>query len=386
MKGRSATSVSPKNRLILWTRAAGRCQYAGCNESLLGDLISGKEALNKAYIAHIVAAAPDGPRGDPRLSHKLANEISNLMLLCHTHHKLIDDDETAPDHPVSRLMEMKRRHEDRIAVVTAIDDDRGTHLIHYAARIGEHDCPISLEATRAAVLPDRYPLDRPISLEVVDSSYEDHEQAYWDHQVETLRRQFAVRVGERLALGEVRHASLFALAPQPLLMELGRLISDIADVDVRQLAREPKGWAWRPDRDEINFHFAASDRGGEDVALVLGVSAAIADERIERVLPGAPIWRIGAARPGNDVLARVSCLANFRTLARRAFAEIAACHGPNVRIHVFPALPVSMAVEVGRVWMPKADPPLIVYDERRDHSGFVARMYFGARRSPVSRA
>ena len=379
MRGRSATSVSPKNRLVLWTKAAGRCQYAGCNEPLLGDLISGKESLNKAFIAHIVAAAPDGPRGDPELSHTLANDISNLMLLCHAHHKLIDDEETSPDHPASRLLEMKRRHEDRIAVVTAIEVSRGTHLLHYAARIGEHDCPISLEATRAAVLPDRYPLDRPISLEVVDSSYEDHEQAYWVHQVETLRRQFAVRVGERLALGEVRHVSLFALAPQPLLMELGRLVSDIADVDVRQLAREPKGWSWRPDGDEIDFHFAASDRGGEEVALVLGVSATISDERIGRVLPGAPIWRIGAALPGNDVLARESCLAKFRMLVRRAFAEISECHGPDARIHIFPALPVSMAVEVGRVWMPKADPPLVIYDERRDRGGFVARLQFGTR-------
>jgi hypothetical protein len=32
----------------------------------------------------------------------------------------------------------------------------------------------------------------------------------------------------------------------PLLFELGRLISDIATADVRQLLRSPKGWKWDP--------------------------------------------------------------------------------------------------------------------------------------------
>ena len=39
-------------------------------------------------------------------------------------------------------------------------------------------------------------------------------------------------------------------------------------------------------------------------------------------------------------------------------------------INLFPALPVSAAVEVGRVWMPKADLPLIVYDQNRRVNGF----------------
>ena len=45
-------------------------------------------------------------------------------------------------------------------------------------------------------------------------------------------------------------------------------------------------------------------------------------------------------------------------------------HGTGVPVHVFPALPASLAVETGRVWMPKADPELRVYDQQRD-KGFV---------------
>jgi allophanate hydrolase subunit 2 len=39
-------------------------------------------------------------------------------------------------------------------------------------------------------------------------------------------------------------------------------------------------------------------------------------------------------------------------------------------VHLFPALPVSAAVEVGRVWMPKAHLPMIVYDQNRKLGGF----------------
>lgn len=372
-KGRATAAVSPKNRLVLWTRAGGRCQYTGCNETLLGDLISGKESLNKAFIAHIIAAAPDGPRGHPELSYTLADDLSNLILLCHAHHRLIDIEAEA-EHGVARLRAMKQAHEDRIAMVTGIDPSRGTHLLHYAARIGEHDCLVSPEASQSAVLPDRYPLERPISLELVGSDYRDDEQPYWDHQIENLRRQFALRVGERLRSGELRHLSVFAIAPQPLLVELGRLLSDIPDVEVRQLAREPKGWAWRPERPPIDYVVErGGDRPASDVALVLGVSAPIDDSRITKVIGDVPVWKLSAAAPGNDILARPECAARFRSELRAILAAIKDAHGEAARIHLFPALPVALAVEVGRVWMPKADLPIVVYDQHWRSDGFAPR-------------
>jgi hypothetical protein len=65
-------------------------------------------------------------------------------------------------------------------------------------------------------------------------------------------------------------------------------------------------------------------------------------------------------------------LAEFRRLVRTTLNAIKATHGQDATIHVFPALPVSAAVEVGRVWMPKADLPLVVYDQQRQSKGFTA--------------
>lgn len=50
--------------------------------------------------------------------------------------------------------------------------------------------------------------------------------------------------------------------------------------------------------------------------------------------------------------------------------KIKMAHGHDNVLHVFPSVPVAIAVEIGRVWMPKADLPLYVYDENRVNQGF----------------
>ena len=84
------TTIPQKTASALWARAGGRCQYRGCNEDLVGDLISGREDATFGFIAHIVGDSIDGPRGDAVRSPQLARSLENLMLMCAKHHKLID--------------------------------------------------------------------------------------------------------------------------------------------------------------------------------------------------------------------------------------------------------------------------------------------------------
>ena len=55
---------------------------------------------------------------------------------------------------------------------------------------------------------------------------------------------------------------------------------------------------------------------------------------------------------------------------RIAFDRIKAKHGQDAKLHIFPAMPVSAAIELGRVWMPKADLPMIIYDQNWKREGF----------------
>src|SRR5258706_4633506 len=214
----------------VWTRAAGRCEFASCNRFLVGDALSGSRSLNKAYIAHIVADGPNGPRGEPMLSPQLADDPANLMLMCDEHHRLIDR-EAPDDYPVERLREMKRRHEARIAAVGEIAEDRATHVLLYGAKVGTHDTPVRFDLAQAALLPEAWSTpEMTIHLEMSGVAAADHEDAYWPLQAENLRSLYDRRIRERVALGEIRQIAVFALAPQPLLIELGRLLGDIARV------------------------------------------------------------------------------------------------------------------------------------------------------------
>jgi hypothetical protein len=192
-------------------------------------------------------------------------------------------------------------------------------------------------------------------------------------ELENLRRQFARRVRERLDDGEIRHLSVFALAPIPLLVELGRLLGDISFASVYQLHREPKGWRWAESGNSVGFTLDRPQARAPKVALSLAISSVIDHDRIRRVLGSdTEIWSITASPTGNDAVRSPDDLIEFRKQARTAFAAIKAANPTCGAIHVFPAVPVSIAVELGRVWMPKADLPLIVYDETPGR-GFVPR-------------
>ena len=222
------------------------------------------------------------------------------------------------------------------------------------------------------VLPERYPAEgRAIHLDVKGCQFQDHEEAYWTFQQQNLARQFHDRIVGRIESGDIRHLSVFGLAPQPLLIEFGRLLCDICPSDVHQLKREPKGWGWLTNGDPIRFVTSSSNVNARIVALKLALSATVTDDRIHRVLePGTPIWSITAEGPNNDIMRRAEDLRTYRRLLRRIFDEIKAVCGSGAEVHVFSVLPVSAAIETGRVWMPKADLPLVLYDENRIHGGF----------------
>jgi SMODS-associated and fused to various effectors sensor domain len=358
-------------KLCLWGKAGGRCQYEGCNHPLYRDSTTQTE-FNTAYIAHIVADKDTGPRGDPVLSPRLASDLSNLMLLCDAHHRLVDKIDVA-GHPVARLQAMKRLHEERIELVTSIGADRGSHVLLYGAKIGAHDSHLSFKKAADAMVPDRLPAEhRAFEIELGRSAFNDAEPSYWTIEAEQLRRDFSATVVPRLKAKEVSHLSIFAFAPIPLLIQLGRLLSDIPAADVYQLHREPADWKWRGEPTTYAYTVAApAGPARKTVALVLALSADVVPSRITAVLGDeVDVWVVTHVAPGNDYLQSAVQLREFRRTLRDVFNRIKAVHGEDATLHLFPAVPVAAAVEVGRVWMPKADLPFWVYDQNRATGGF----------------
>lgn len=370
----SHTSVKTATKYILWARAAGRCEYDGCRRPLFLDDVT-KIEMNGAYVAHIVADKVNGPRGDKELSKKLAKDLSNLMLLCDVHHRLIDIVDVA-GHPPDRLRRMKDAHEERVAIATQVGPEKQSHIVLYGANIGENLSPLTFDKAAAAMAPRWYPAEknRPVQLGMANSVMVDHEPEFWQMEEQQLRRQFDRQVRAPLRNGEIAHLSVFGVAPQPLLVLLGSLLSDLPAAEVYQLQREPEpGWSWNDDSESAQRVALLEPQaiGNGEVALVVALSAPVNPERITRVLgDGASIWTLTISNPNNDFLKSREQLSEFRVTLRATYDRIRFRHPRAERIHLFPVGPVAAAVELGRVRQPKAHLPLCIYEEHRQRGGF----------------
>lgn len=368
----SVSYIPLKTRFRLWAASAGRCQYDGCNKILWEDSLT-KAQFSTAYVAHIIADQPKGPRGNKKLSKKLKSEFSNLMLLCDEHHRLIDK-EDVKGHTVEILTRMKSKHENRIQLQTALDENKQSHILHYGANIGELGGKLTWKQSKKAMLPDWYPAEvNPISLGIKDIALRDNDPLFWKVEQLHLQKQFRNRVSNRLQ-DDIEHLSIFAIAPIPLLIELGRLLSDVSGRETYQHQKEPEdSWCWegKESLEPFEFIIHRPERILSKVALNMSLSAQITNDRITKVMSDdVSIWTITISKPNNDFMKYRDQLSKYRVKIRQLLDNIKAFHGQLNQLHVFPAIPVSCAVEFGRVWMPKADLPLIIYDQNYKKRGF----------------
>ncbi|MGN7884921.1 SAVED domain-containing protein [Dyadobacter sp. 22481] len=367
----SVTSISTNNKYLLWVLSAGRCQYRGCNKSLREDILT-KKNFNQSYIAHVVADQPGGPRGHSTRSPQLADDITNLMLLCDTHHRLVDKIEVAA-HPESILLEMKKEHEDRIKRNTDIAHDMQSHIVTYKANIGNSTPNLSYQVVSNYLLPSYYPaVSETIDLSTSNSLNRDSDPSYWSEEEANLERQFNRKLLQNFTKGEIKHLSIFAIAPMPLLVKLGTLINNIYPARIHQKIRVPDTWNLSDANEAIDYHFIEPNCIYPTVALNISLSANITNDRITDVLgTDCSIFTLTIDNPSTNFLQNKRQLADFGTKIQEVFNVIKSKYNSKTPLHVFPTMPVATAIEMGRVWMPKADMPLHLYDENTSKGGFL---------------
>ncbi len=370
----SKTSIPDKVKLQLVARAAGQCQYRGCGKVLHTEDLTGKSG-NFSHFAHIVADSERGPRGDKVRSRYLGDKLENLMFLCFDHHRLIDSDDVAA-HPESLLLAFKLEHEERIRHLLSIDVSHRTKLLFLAAPIGMRLPAIDIDAARRSVAL-RYPIPEHAVIDLTNLTYRDDDPTFWALLPGEIQRQVDYRLSRAHGEPDWHALSVFALAPIPLLMLLGQALGDIRTVSVHQKLRNPDTWHWQDSAsDDVTFSL---DRPSTitptlpAVVLALSISGAVHANEIEHALDNATVdrWELRASRAEVDVVRTYAQLEAVGTLWRQALHDIRATYGPDVEVHLFPAIPNSVAIECGRRLLPKADPTIHVYD--RTTSGFVRR-------------
>ena len=105
---------------LLFARSGNVCAFPRCKSPLaLDETLVGE-------VCHIKGARPGSARFDPSQTDLERNTYSNLILMCPTHHTVIDDDEEA--YPAERLCNIKTAHEARSTPIPE----------HRAAAVAEH--------------------------------------------------------------------------------------------------------------------------------------------------------------------------------------------------------------------------------------------------------
>ena len=376
-KRNRAGEVPPGIQRIVWARSAGRCQFENCNEDLIGHLVAGNRSSNRGFVAHIIGASVNGPRGDEVLSSALAKDPANVMLLCHGCHRIIDV-ERRDDYPAERLYQMKEAHEAWISRAVGLGMQSQSHVLRFTNRIESNETSIPMdECVRSLMAIGKTPATfRPIDLKVGLPGSNDSEDMYWAAEPSDLRRFFDERLKGRFVDGSIRHLSVFGFAPMPLLMLLGRLLPDLHDIEVFSRHREPSPtWVWKLEGTGFAPLVMEGPSEPKRVALKLEITDRIADSRITDVIGthDLSIWSVTCSNPRHDAISTRQDMSEFRKTVLRAFNRLKEVHGEDVEVMVFPAAPAACCVEFGRVWQPKAHRPMEIFDSVQDQ-GFRSRL------------
>jgi hypothetical protein len=366
----------------LWARAGGRCEFSGCNRILYKSPVT-QETVNISEKAHIYSFSEKGPRGwgpFQKVPGEL-NSISNLILVCHDCHKTIDQDNAGQKYSEPLLCRWKREHEQRIEMVTGISPNKKSYVVFYGANIGNEKSLIQSDLAFEAMFPESYPANgSPIEMSMAWQN-EDSQSNYWETEKSNLEANFQRQIRPILEHDPQSHFSLFALAPQPLLVQLGTLFTDKVPVEVYQPIREPKTWKWQESPDNFEFIVNRPESFKQRPVLLFSLSGKIINDRIISVMgEDNDIWEITVPQEymHNDFMRSRAQLMLFRQTVRKLIVLIKDKYGQMCPLHVFPAMPVSCAIEMGRVRMPKADMPWIIYDQNNKHGKFINAIKIGA--------
>lgn len=367
-----------KTQIELWAIAAGRCEFRGCNKPLYLDELT-KTKDNLSIISHIIAAEPGGPRGNETDSPRLAKDITNLMLTCKDHGKIIDSKENVLDYPAKLLQEYKKEHEERIKILTDIQDDAKSHVLIFQAPINGKTFSIDKTQVHPAILP-KYPAkENPSLIDFSDLSDKETDVGYWNVLTRNTKTQFNEIFKHGTNRRDYKHISLFALAPIPLLVYLGYLIGDIEAVDLYQRHRDSRNWKWKVEHSngnvnddfyritEPNIHNKKAQS-----AILISVSGIVNRGKVMEVVgKNCNIYEISAVEPGLDFLSSRLKLETFSREYRKILCKLRTNNGHTRELYLFCAAPSPIAVECGRSLLPKSDPPIRVYDLNKNKDGFL---------------
>jgi hypothetical protein len=114
-------AIDARTKQILWGKAGATCAFPGCRRPLVRDATPNDREVLVGEIAHIVAQSQGGPRREADIPGGCIDGYSNLILLCHEHHELVDQQHHT--YSVEHLLQFKTDHEEWVRVRLSRDQE-----------------------------------------------------------------------------------------------------------------------------------------------------------------------------------------------------------------------------------------------------------------------
>lgn len=224
--------------------------------------------------------------------------------------------------------------------------------------------PMNLQSVVEALSPAK-PFGAPFFIRPV----------YGDLPWEEAAREQRLMVLEAVSRGRdvLPRFAVFALAPIPLLIHLGFVLSDRVEVQCFQYDRDTATWKWPAEAIEesdgqltVSGLPVGTNEAPMEVSIALSLSARILPADIVTAAPASRVLvEIGTRTPDVMWLKSPKQLAKlgkvFRATLARLRSELPQCS----RIHLFYAGPAGGAVVVGQQINPRMNPPIELYEYSR---------------------
>ncbi len=341
--------ISSTVRRDLWVAAAGRCEFRGCCKPVDRDFLT-KDRCKVGEYAHIIADSPAGARGVPGESEQLAADPANLMLACFDCHARIDRDGQSNEFTAEQLRAMKRDHEVRIDRVYSATGVTESMPLIMSFPIASHVPVIDARKIHYAMLTNSdfhlFPTANTIHIDRSNFHLQDNDPEFWTNAERALTQQYEQRVlPELTARGGTAHLTIAGFAPIPMLMKLGALVGDKTPAAILDLPGEDWLWDIRDACPEPQFAFNVPTALPREVSVVVNISG-----KVQHPV-GRDVAEFSALAPDRGIIRKEVHLRLFRT-SFNAFLQ--RLFGAGVRVvHIYPATPLSVSIEIGRLLLPK---------------------------------
>lgn len=212
----------------------------------------------------------------------------------------------------------------------------------------------------------QWTLNRYISSRVVDLSISNYPMQpddvnYWKYAQKSLISEFNKRLSSFLDDGY--SVDLYALAPIPLLVQLGNLFANRPNINIFQLKKVPSTFDWEDAGEKLNITTNSDlpEQEVEEVALLMSFSGKVNKHNVTATVgEKIPQIEMFIKEPFDDFLRCKSQLDDFLFEYRKVKSSLGS-KGVK-RIHLFASIPIAFAIGIGQAYNTNYDPEIITYD------------------------